>query len=63
MATIASINPFPNDVRIAFQTYIQIPQYSKRNKEWIPYENGIKCVYSLMIQPLSQLTLTYLTRE
>jgi hypothetical protein len=38
MATpiIASINPFPNDVRIAFQAYIQDPKYI--NRERIPYE-------------------------
>jgi hypothetical protein len=34
--TIASINPFPNDVRIAFQAYIQDPKYI--NRERIPYE-------------------------
>ncbi|KFY96373.1 hypothetical protein V500_02472, partial [Pseudogymnoascus sp. VKM F-4518 (FW-2643)] len=34
--TIASINPFPNDVRIAFQAYTQDPKYI--NRERIPYE-------------------------
>src|SRR5690242_17083989 len=33
--SIASINPFPNDVRIAFQSYIQGPNYV--NRERIPY--------------------------
>jgi hypothetical protein len=33
--TITSINPFPNDVRTAFQTYIQSPGYS--NRERIPH--------------------------
>jgi hypothetical protein len=33
--SIASINPFPNDVRIAFQSYIQGPNYV--NQERIPY--------------------------
>jgi hypothetical protein len=37
MATIAAINPFPNDVRAAFDSYIKSPQYSKRNRERIPY--------------------------
>jgi hypothetical protein len=37
MAAIAFINPFPNDVRITFQTYIQSPEYSNCNKERIPY--------------------------
>jgi hypothetical protein len=31
----ASINPFTNDVRIAFQSYIQGPNYV--NRERIPY--------------------------
>jgi hypothetical protein len=35
-ATVASINPFPNEVRIAFQAYIQGPNYI--NSERIPYE-------------------------
>ena len=35
MATIAAINPFPNDVRAAFNSYIKSPQYC--NREWIPY--------------------------
>ena len=35
-AVIASINPFPNDVRIAFQSYIQSPDYI--NRERVPYE-------------------------
>lgn len=35
-AVVALINPFPNDVRIAFQTYIQAPGYV--NRERIPYE-------------------------
>jgi hypothetical protein len=35
-STIASINPFPNDTRTAFQTSIQRPGYS--NRERIPYE-------------------------
>ena len=34
-ATIASINPFPRDVRNAFQDYIQDPQYN--NRKHIPY--------------------------
>jgi hypothetical protein len=29
---IASINPFPNDVRIAFQAYIQEPSYINRER-------------------------------
>jgi hypothetical protein len=33
--TITSINPFPNDVRTAFQTYIQSGGYI--NRERIPY--------------------------
>jgi hypothetical protein len=37
MATIASINPFPNDVRSAFQDYIHQPEYSNRAR--IPYAN------------------------
>jgi hypothetical protein len=37
MATIAAINPFPNDVRTAFDSYIKSPQYSRRNRERIPY--------------------------
>jgi hypothetical protein len=35
-AVIVSINPFPNDVRIAFQSYIQSPDYI--NREHMPYE-------------------------
>jgi hypothetical protein len=35
-AIVASINPFPNEVRIAFQSYIQGPDYV--NRERIPYE-------------------------
>jgi hypothetical protein len=35
-AIVALINPFPNDVRIAFQSYIQAPKYV--NRERIPYE-------------------------
>jgi aspartyl/asparaginyl beta-hydroxylase (cupin superfamily) len=35
-AIVASINPFPNEVRIAFQAYIQGPNYI--NRERIPYE-------------------------
>ncbi|KIN08866.1 hypothetical protein OIDMADRAFT_48707 [Oidiodendron maius Zn] len=35
-AVIASINPFPNDVRIAFQSYVQGPGYI--NRERVPYE-------------------------
>ena len=35
-ATIELINPFPNDVRIAFQSYIKDPNYV--NRERIPYE-------------------------
>ena len=31
-ATIESINPFPNDVRTAYQAYIQSPQYSNRER-------------------------------
>jgi hypothetical protein len=31
-ATVASINPFPNDVRIAFQNYIQEPTYVNRER-------------------------------
>ena len=38
MATNAAINPFPNDVRAAFDSYITSPQYSRRNRERIPYE-------------------------
>ena len=34
--TIASVNPFPNDVRNAFQAYIKDPGYI--NQERIPYE-------------------------
>ena len=30
--TIESINPFPNDVRTAYQAYIQSPQYSNRDR-------------------------------
>ncbi|KIN03298.1 hypothetical protein OIDMADRAFT_53095 [Oidiodendron maius Zn] len=37
MATIASINPFPNNVRNAFQDYIHQPEYSNRAR--IPYAN------------------------
>jgi transposase InsO family protein len=37
MATTASINPFPNDVRSAFQDYIHQPEYSNRAR--IPYAN------------------------
>jgi hypothetical protein len=33
-ATIESINPFPNDVRLAFQAYIQDPSHI--NRERIP---------------------------
>jgi hypothetical protein len=36
IAVNASINLFPNDVRIAFQAYIQGPNYI--NRECIPYE-------------------------
>lgn len=36
MAAIASINPFPNDVRLAFQAYIDGPGYN--NRERLPYE-------------------------
>jgi hypothetical protein len=36
MATIASINPFPNDVRTAFQEYISSDTYN--NREQLPYE-------------------------
>jgi transposase len=32
MATIASINPFPNDVRTAFEAYISSPTYSNREQ-------------------------------
>jgi hypothetical protein len=35
-AIVASINPFPNDVRITFQSYIQNPNYI--NRERIPYQ-------------------------
>jgi hypothetical protein len=35
MATIASINPFPNDVRTAFEAYISNPTYY--NREQLPY--------------------------
>lgn len=31
-AVIASINPFPNDVRIAFQEFIQEPNYVNRER-------------------------------
>jgi hypothetical protein len=37
MATIAAINPFPNNVRTAFNSYIKSPQYSRRNRERILY--------------------------
>ena len=36
MAAITSINPFPNDVRTAFNTFIHSTSYS--NRERIPYE-------------------------
>jgi hypothetical protein len=36
IATVASINPFPNDVRLAFQSCIQDPDYT--NRERLPYE-------------------------
>jgi hypothetical protein len=36
MATIASINPFPNDVRTAFEAYISSPTYS--NREQLSYK-------------------------
>jgi hypothetical protein len=36
MATIAAINPFPNDVHAAFDSYIKSPWYSRRNREQIP---------------------------
>jgi hypothetical protein len=32
MATIASINPFPNDVRTAFEAYISNPTYYNRGQ-------------------------------
>ena len=35
MATITAINPFPNDVRAAFDSYIKSPQYC--NRERVPY--------------------------
>lgn len=35
IATVTSINPFPNDTRLAFQSYIQDPDYI--NRERIPY--------------------------
>ena len=35
-AIVASINPFPSDIRAAFQSYIQAPKYV--NRERIPYE-------------------------
>jgi hypothetical protein len=35
IATVTSINPFPNDARLAFQSYIQDPDYI--NRERIPY--------------------------
>ena len=36
MTTIASINPFPNDVRTAFEAYISSPAYY--NREQLLYE-------------------------
>jgi hypothetical protein len=36
MATIALINPFPNDVRTAFEAYISSTTYY--NREQLPYE-------------------------
>jgi hypothetical protein len=35
IATVTSINPSPNDVHLAFQSYIQDPDYI--NRERIPY--------------------------
>ncbi|KFY32501.1 hypothetical protein V493_00138 [Pseudogymnoascus sp. VKM F-4281 (FW-2241)] len=46
MATIAAINPFPNDVRATFDSYIKSPQYSKRNRERIPYAKWCQmCIF------------------
>ena len=35
MATIATINLFPNNVRAVFDSYIKSPKYSRRNRERI----------------------------
>lgn len=39
-AIVASINPFPNDIRIAFQCYIQAPGYI--NRERIEYSKWVR---------------------
>ena len=47
-AIVASINPFPVDVRIAFQSYIQSPHYINQGR--IPYQKWNRVQVTLILQ-------------